>query len=198
MTASSLLTTCALAGLALARPVEGHNLLPAAGADGKAFPAFPVYEKLPPEFLAQLAEAGGWHLVLGEGGRAKLTCADGQLKVSIEEGGRIWWAVQVSFIPLPLLTGRSYEVRFKARAQRPQPMILDIAQVGTWYSYSPRVEFPLTTEWQEFTTRFEMGKAASEPNARFEFNLGHHGPNLVEFADASVTEVPARQDAPQG
>jgi hypothetical protein len=182
------LMLAACAALGSMRAASSRNLLPPFSAELKELPAFPVYEKLTPELLASFARADGWHLVLGEGGQAKLTTERGQMRVQVEDGGRIWWAVQVSFLPLPLETGKTYEVRFRARADRPQPMTLDIAQVGTWFSYSPRIEYPLTEQWQEFTTTFAMGSAATEPNARFEFNLGHCAPNAVWFEAVSVTE----------
>jgi hypothetical protein len=180
------LATCAMLGSLRAAPPR--NLLRPFSTESKELPAFPVYEKLTPELLAAFARADGWHLVLGEGGQAKLTTERGQMRVQVEDGGRIWWAVQVSFIPLPLEAGKSYEVRFRARADRPQPMTLDIAQVGTWQSYCPRIEYQLTEQWQEFTTTFAMGAAASEPAARFEFDLGHCAPNAVWFEAVSVSE----------
>lgn len=180
------LATCAMLGSLRAAPPR--NLLKPFSTEPKELPAFPVYDKLTPELLAAFARADGWHLVLGEGGQAKVSTERGQMCVQVQDGGRIWWAVQVSFLPLSLETGKTYEVRFRARADRPQPMTLDIAQIGTWRSYSPRIEYQITEQWQEFTTTFAMGDAPSEPNARFEFNLGHNAPNTVWFEAVSVSE----------
>lgn len=163
----------------------------------KTVPAFPIYEKLTPELLEKFVHGGGWHLVLGEGGRATATAEKGRMRVEITDGGTIWYAVQLSLLPLQLEAGRTYQVRFKARADRPQPMILDIAQIGTWYSYSPRTDFQLTEQWQEFTSTFNMGTASTEPNARFEFNLGHCPPNVVYFEDVSVVASPGSRGSIQ-
>ncbi|PTY07453.1 hypothetical protein DB347_09135 [Opitutaceae bacterium EW11] len=165
------------------------NLLTALDREERAIRAVAIYEKLTADFLADLDRNGGWHLVLGEGGRAAATIARRQLTVRMSDGGSIWYAVQLSFLPLPLVSGRNYRVSFKVRAQREQTLILDIAQVGTWYSYSPRVEYKIGPEWQELESTFSMGAAASEPNARFEFNLGGCGANEVVFEDVAVTEI---------
>ncbi len=175
--------------------VPPRSLLLPFPAASNPVPVFPIYERLTEELLAQLRQAGGWHLVLGEGGRAEATTHGEGLLVHIHDGGTIWYAVQLSCLPLPLEAGRNYSVRFEARADHAQPMVLDIAQIGTWYSYSPRVTFQITESWQEFTTTLAMGAAASEPNARFEFNLGHAGPNRVQFRRASVAELSARPAA---
>ncbi|WP_158305403.1 carbohydrate binding domain-containing protein [Opitutus terrae] len=188
MIAASALLCAAGAALGSARVAPPGNLLRPFSTEPKTLPAWPVYNQLTPELRAAIARADGWHLVLGEGGQAELTTVRGEMRVQIADGGSIWWAVQVSFLPLPLATGKTYEVRFKARADRPQLLTLDIAQVGTWYSYAPRTDYPLTKQWQEFTTTFGMGKAASEPHARFEFNLGHCPPNVITFEAVSVTE----------
>lgn len=168
---------------------SSHNRLHPFHTQPAVVPAFPVYNELTRDLLSRLNAAGGWHLVLGEGGRAEATIADREMRVEIVDGGTIWWAVQVSFMPLRLETGRDYVVRFEARADQGQPMILDIAQVGTWHSYSPRIEFQLTAQWQAFEAHFSMGQTPSEPNARFEFNLGHQQQNRICFRNVVVSEA---------
>lgn len=162
------------------------NLLRQFGPAPELIPAFPIYERLTPELTGLIDRGGGWHLVLGEGGFARATIGQRQLVTRIEHGGAAWYSVQVSFLPLLLRSGRDYTVRFRARAEREQKMILDIAQIGTWYSYCPRTEYVVTPAWQDLRATFAMGAAPSEPNARFEFNLGACGPNEILFEDVAV------------
>ncbi|QLY39533.1 DUF5011 domain-containing protein [Hujiaoplasma nucleasis] len=114
--------------------------------------------------------AGIWSVALNEGG-------DGEFTV-VEEGDNLVGAVIIRAAgwspPFPRLdsnvaefeNGVTYEVVFKAKADLPRPIKVQVGQLlpsAPWFvDYKPlQTEiFDLTTEWQTFSFKFTMGQDA--------------------------------------
>jgi hypothetical protein len=151
-------------------------------------PEYKIYNYLTDDLVDGFGATAGWHLIVDEGAVARAVQRDGILRVDVADGGRVWYAVQVCLLPLPLTEGK-WKVIFEARSDAPRNMILDVAHVGgDWHSFSGRIDYPLDTEWKRFEADFEV-EGRVEPLGRFEFNLGGEGVG-AEFRNLQIVHDP--------
>ena len=130
-----------------------------------------VYMVLTEGLVDDIRSSGGWHLIVDETAEAKAEISEKQAAVTIGEGGRIWYSIQFCFLPFEIEKNSSYRISFRAKADSPRDIILEVCHVGDdWYSFTGRKYVRLTEKWKTYEYSFTAG--ADEPNARFEFNLG--------------------------
>lgn len=154
--------------------------------EGTALPICRIYDKLTDELLSAFSETGGWHLVVDEGAVASATFRAGALSVSVEDGGRTWYAIQVCLVPTAMSAGY-WTVSFEARSDKPRKTIVDIAHVGDdWHAFAGRPVFRLTPKWTAFGFSF-FNERRDEPRARFEFNLGGEHAN-ADFRNLRISK----------
>lgn len=160
----------------------------------RAVAPFKVYNYVSDSLLNQINEAGGWHLILGSSSDAKAWSAGGAVSLQIERSGSDWYAVQLCYLPLMIQPNKLYQVSFKARADREVFTTFDLGRVGAdWRSYSNRLKFNITGEWQNYQLKFATNKIDYEENARLEFNFGDVQQNTIYFDDVKVTEEPKKK-----
>lgn len=112
----------------------------------------------------------------------------GFLKVKYP-GGETWHIQFNQWIKLE--QGATYEVSFKAKADVPRKIWLNIAQNHEpWWSYLPEpyiLTFELTTDWQTFTFEYKHPEDADEV-VNFSFNLGLDKPTTIYFDDITMVK----------
>lgn len=88
---------------------------------------------------------------------------------------------------LAVRRGARYRLAFAARADRPRPLTLGLAQAGPpWERIGLRERIDVTSDWQRWA--YEFTATAEEPAAEFYFSLGHAA-TAVEFRDLVAEEL---------
>jgi hypothetical protein len=110
---------------------------------------------------------------------------DGVGYIKIKYPGGDTWHIQFNQW-IKLEAGATYELSFKAKADLPRKIWLNIAQNhDPWWSYLPEpyiLTFELTEEWQTFTYEYKHPEDAEEV-VNFSFNLGLDKPTTIYFDD---------------
>ena len=148
------------------------------------FSSLPEYTMISKNILKKIINNGYWHLVLHNSAYAKVDLSNKNAHINIIRAGDTWYSIQFCYLPLLLEYNKNYIVEFSAKADKSRDMILEICQVGSWASYYKKT-FRLTPDWQNFCFKFNM-KLESNPQARFEFNLGGGGSCIDAYFDNVV------------
>ena len=127
-----------------------------------------------------------WDLGTHAGGKGRWTATGNVAHVRIDKPGDQAWSVQLMQQPLHMEKGRSYELAFRTKAERPRKLMFHVGKASQhWDSYSGRREIEVGTSWQDVSHTFAM-RFLSDPVARLEFNLG------LDDADVWIADVSLR------
>jgi hypothetical protein len=124
-----------------------------------------------PEMLPagiDLLKDGGWHLEQQGGAVAEASGSGGALQVAVRTPGREKWHVQLSRTGLELSGGDSYAVRFRAKADAPRKVTVNLSQAQAPWQVLASKEISVTTEPQGFTV--VLKPRSGEGKARLVFN----------------------------
>ena len=121
-----------------------------------------------------LEEAVDWQFMTQQEGEAKATIADNTMKVETTKDGVVDYSVQLVQAGLPLEKGATYRISFDAKADEARKANVAMkAPDRGWIAYMS--ENPeITTEFKNYSYEFTMDKD-TDPNARFEYNMGATG-----------------------
>lgn len=145
---------------------------------------------------------GGWYLLNFDGARSQTSHDGSTLQVDVILGGPNTWSVQLLQAPVEVRHGVEYEVRFLAWADRRREIEVKVGGSAgrAWAPYNPgeggdaggtMVSLTDTPERHSFT--FVMTRE-TDPNARFEFELGKT-PGTVYISDVALVATGEREIA---
>jgi beta-glucanase (GH16 family) len=131
-------------------------------------------------------------------GAGDLSVADGKLKIHLTAVGGAAYAPQVLQEGFQLENGKTYVVKFKAKADAARAINVNIGKglnAEPWFrAYAPGKAFDLTASEQEFTYTFTV-KEATDPALKMVFEVGKVGAIAVVtdiyLDDISLSEVTA-------
>ncbi|WP_235941606.1 carbohydrate binding domain-containing protein [Paenibacillus puerhi] len=134
-----------------------------------------------------------WKYIENANGNGYVSIEDDVLKgkvakLTITQPGDEIYSIQLTQLPMYIVKGKKYKVRFDAKADANRTMMSKVNQFGkSWKNYSGEQILSLTTEWQSFEYTFDMLNS-TDNNARFEFNLGKNS-TTTYFANVSLQEI---------
>ncbi len=167
-----------------------------------------VVEVLVPPLGTELVKNGGfsgglnhWSLYLMNGGQATFGVERKQAVVDVTARASDYSGVQLQYVGgLPLVAGRTYQLRFKARADAPVTVMSSVWENGhdldqdgfAWSTYKFSTH-AVGTQQTEYTAVFQMPR--TNLDAGIAFFLGEAS-GKVYFDDVSLVEIepPAPQD----
>ena len=128
---------------------------------------------------------------------------DGKLKVTVDTIGTASYNPQIFRPNLTLIKGRTYKVTFRAMADKPWKINVNIGEpldYDPWFiHYVDTHTFDLSTEEQEFDFTFKVPHPTRE-NIKFVFEVGKIGENehpvTLWFDDVTVVPVEDQQEPP--
>lgn len=119
-----------------------------------------------------LTDTVNWQFLTAAEGVGSASISENEITIETTNEGTEAHSIQLVQADVPLEKGATYEVKFDAYASAEREMGVDIkAPKRGWVTYMPHMAAALTTQKQTFTQTFKMG-AATDPQARLEFNLG--------------------------
>jgi hypothetical protein len=131
-----------------------------------------------------------WTFWANGGGAGSISEENGELKASITNSANEIWEVGFTQMKVPVESGASYAVSFKARANSPCKIIC-LVQLGKdpWTIYSENDTFDIDSQMKEYSYKFTM-EEPDDPAAYFVFHLGGIGQNTVYFDDVRMKKLP--------
>ncbi len=120
-----------------------------------------------------------WSLLTAMGGAASADYTGQQMRTTIYDDGSDMWHVQAR-TAVKLATAGTYKLRFKARADFPRSLVVNLGHNGSadnnWQSYG-RVIVDLSTEMKTF--ELPLYGIPTDVNAVLDFNMGNVGTAAV-------------------
>ena len=132
-----------------------------------------------------------WQLKVRQGSSAKLEFPPDHpevVHIDIEKAeSKANWDIQLNQRGLVIKANHTYITTFRARADRPRPLIVGLAKMTKpWNNLGLYKEFFLTTEWQSFKAEFLS--IADEDTAGLHFNLADSNTS-VDLAAVELIQV---------
>jgi len=132
-----------------------------------------------------------WGHWAGEGGASTAAIVDGVLVYDVTAIGNLTYSNQFSQVDRVIETGKIYQISFRAKADAPRPMILQIENRSNYQLYW-NTTVDLSTEWVTYNYAFEV-TLASITTGKVGFFLGNIGstsvPTTVYLDDVVITEL---------
>jgi len=130
-----------------------------------------------------------WEYFEQEGGSGSMQVVDGELKVTVDDGGSYIWSVGIAQFNFNLEAGKSYTFTFKARTSSVNTTELRSVfqlQQEPWTGYGGQ-NFILAQEMATYSFTFTMSETDSE--AGFNFHMG--APNIgdIYIDDVGLYEI---------
>ncbi|WP_246944893.1 carbohydrate binding domain-containing protein [Bacillus pinisoli] len=126
-----------------------------------------------------------WNLVTNQAvATASVDEGTRELQVKVTDGGAHPTDVQVVQKGMYLLKGNEYKATFKARAEQPTTIQVDVRSKDGLVSYSEAQTINLTTEMAEYSLVFTMPNEVTDTEGQLIFNLG--GQDNVFYLDDVV------------
>ncbi len=150
---------------------------------------YPNYSEVTAQLVKDVEANGYWQVLTGESdfvGEATNSVENGVFKIVISKPGKEVYSVQLIQVPTPIKFGKTYTVKFDAKADANRTIMSKITKVGgDWAAYSQERVFNITTEWKTYSYSFKS--TITDPVARFEFNFGKDK-TTTYIANVSVIE----------
>ncbi|MCX7821648.1 MAG: carbohydrate binding domain-containing protein [Brevinematales bacterium] len=150
---------------------------------------YPNYSTVKQDLIKDVEANGYWQVLTGETdfvGEATNVVEDGVFKIIITKPGKEVYSVQLIQLPTPIKFGKTYTVKFDAKADKNRTIMSKITKVGDdWVAYSGERFFNITTEFKTYSYSFKS--QATDSNARFEFNFGKDN-TTTYIANVSIVE----------
>ena len=143
-------------------------------------------EPLGTNMLAEMSLTGKGAWSLEQHGDCKATAdlRTGGVKIEISKADSTGWHIQFRLSGLKVVKGRYYTLTFRAKAQKPRNISLNVGQADSpWGNLGLQRTVKLNNEWEEYRAGFAASKA--EDNARVVFQVG--GAQIpVELVDVKL------------
>ncbi len=138
----------------------------------------------------ELADEENWVYLTNLGGVSTATIADNELTIDITNEGTVDYSNQLVQALVPLEKGASYEISFDASATGDiTTMNVDVkAPDFNYATYMSTYKPELTSKTTTYTIPFKM-TAASDANARLEFNMGTFGTGTIKLSNVSIKKT---------
>lgn len=118
------------------------------------------------------AENSKWGLYKESGGSASMATTGGELKITIDNTGKLQHSVQAYCDGFELLCGGKYKLSFDIYATTERTIDWRVQiNGGDYHAYAGQESVPVTTNLQTVTYEFTM-EEASDPAPRLCFNMG--------------------------
>jgi hypothetical protein len=127
------------------------------------FPLPPALARQSPppgtNLVEEASEPGTWLMFQQEGARGKLTKEQQALKMTITSASGVFWHLQLMHPGLDLEEGRTYTVRFLAKADTPRKMVV-AGQLNNkdFHNIGLEETVALGTNWQQYNLKFTATK----------------------------------------
>ncbi|WP_438431156.1 carbohydrate binding domain-containing protein [Gorillibacterium sp. sgz500922] len=121
----------------------------------------------------------------------RLTTDSGAMVIKIDRTGSQNWNPQISQEGIRLEEGKTYRFSFDARAEAPRKMNIGFGKKlseDPWYIGYFGADVELSAESKTYSFTFTM-KAATEDNARLDFNVGAFDGSDADLADVRLDNI---------
>ncbi len=155
-------------------------------------PCFVFAQEIPPGMLLQSdfeTDAGAWELVLTGKAEAETQLKDGANCVTIADGGRDTFGVQLQQAGFGLVEGETYQLSFDAYASNERAARIKVGQAASPFTSFWSQDVTLTSEAQTFSYSFVMANP-DEAAAKLTLFMGGASDAPVEvcFDNISLAE----------
>jgi len=101
---------------------------------------------------------------------------EGHFKMTVTKAGEQAWQVQMNQ-GIPLLGGRSYQLRFRARSNEGNPIKVNLTRAYAPYDSFWSTEVMLQEEWKDY--QYLLTLTEGDPQSRLEFDLGQYAQEIL-------------------
>ncbi|MFT7561896.1 MAG: alpha-tubulin suppressor-like RCC1 family protein [Flavobacteriales bacterium] len=135
-----------------------------------------------PNCSFDIPTATNWRLQLNAGGSGFANYTGDAVELDVDNPGSETWSLQL--VSTIALQSGSYVVSFKARADAPRSVSVNVGQDYSPYSSYGNKIFELSTQLQEYS--FIVSGVPTDNNARVGFNAGNNGNATVYLDEVSI------------